>query len=89
MSLEIGEFLHIHVPEYLFDIPILRYFFVFEVFPGAYPLFRGVVWGLILQIQHCIIVQDIIKVILEAIQQSKLSYIRKKKYDKGISHNAP
>ena len=42
MSLDIGNYLHIHILEYLFDIPILRYFFIFEVFPGSYPLFRGI-----------------------------------------------
>ena len=42
MSLDIGEYLYIHVLEYLFDIPILRFFFfIFEVFPGAYPFFKG------------------------------------------------
>ena len=42
MSLEIGKYLHIQVLEYLFDILIFRHFFlIFEVFPGAYPLFKG------------------------------------------------
>ena len=42
MSLYIGEYLHIYVLEYLFDIPIFRYFFYFgSFFPGACPLFKG------------------------------------------------
>ena len=32
MSLDIGKYLHIHVPEYLFYISILRYFFSFLKF---------------------------------------------------------